>query len=237
MKVFVPMPQKSKMTTAVLVFANSPSTEMFRKPIPNAENLYHELTEQVIQTVEKSGLSYFHFTEHEQIGSSFGERFTNAIQAVFDHGFDNVITIGNDSPQLKASHIRSASLHLDRREFVLGPSTDGGFYLMGIQRTQFNATKFKNLPWQTNRTAAALLGLIQETNPKVVRLETLTDVDCISDLKQLLKLPLSIPNAIMEQMRSILGVDSLQIIYEQIYFSKDFGKSFYNKGSPLVALI
>ena len=225
------------MTTAVLVFANSPSAETLHKPIHNAENLYHELTGQVIQTVEKSGLPYFHFTEHEQTGFNFGERFTNAIQAVFDHGFDNVITIGNDSPQLKASHIKSASLHLNKQEFVLGPSTDGGFYLMGIQRTQFNATKFKNLPWQTNRTATTLLGLIQETNPKVVRLETLTDVDCISDLKQLLNLFHSIPNAIMEQMRSILGVDSLLIVYEQIYFSKDFGKSFYNKGSPLVALI
>ena len=198
------MPQNSQIKTAVLIFAYSPSEEMLHKAIPKADDLYGELTEHTIKTVEKSGLSYFHFTEHEQKGSSFGERFTTAIQAVFDLGFKNVITIGNDSPQLKASQLINASRHLDKREFVLGPSMDGGFYLMGIHKSQFDATKFQDLPWQTTKTAAALLLLIQENNTPVVKLETLIDLDCVSDLKNFLLYSSKVPYVLTELVLCII---------------------------------
>lgn len=230
------MPSISHMTTAVLVFAYSPSEEVLHKPIPKADALYYELTAKTLQTVEKSGLSYFHFTEHEQRGSNFGERFTNAIQTVFDHGFDKVITIGNDSPQLKAAQIKSASIHLDKGEFVLGPSTDGGFYLMGIHKSHFDASKFMDLPWQTHRTATAVLQLILQNNVSIARLETLSDLDCISDLKNSLKYNSSLPHIFIDLILSILGVKSQEVPHIQNIFSKDFGNSFYNKGSPLVPL-
>ncbi|MFT6930414.1 MAG: glycosyltransferase A (GT-A) superfamily protein (DUF2064 family) [Sediminicola sp.] len=224
------------MTTAVLVFAYSPSEEVRHKPIPKANALYYELTAKTLQTVEKSGLSYFLFTEHEQTGSNFGERFTNAIQAVFDHGFDKVITIGNDTPELKASQIKSASIHLDKGEFVLGPSTDGGFYLMGIHKSHFDASKLMDIPWQTNRTATAVLNLVQQNNISVARLETLSDLDCISDLKNFIKYNSSLPPVFIDLILSILGVKSQEVPHTQNIFSKDFGNSFYNKGSPIIHL-
>ncbi len=224
------------MTTAVLVFAYSPSEEVLHKPIPKAKSLYYELTAKTLQTVEKSGFSYFHFTEHEQTGTSFGERFANAIQTVFNHGFDKIITIGNDSPQLKASQIKSASIHLDKGEFVLGPSTDGGFYLMGIHKSHFDASKFIDIPWQTHRTAAAVLNLVLQNNVSIARLEKLSDLDCISDLKNFLKYNSSIPYIFIYLILSILGVKSQQVPHTQNSFSIVFENSFYNKGSPIVPL-
>lgn len=224
------------MTTAVLVFAYSPLEEMLHKQIPKGDPFFNELTAHTLKTVEKSGLSYFHFTEHEQRGSNFGERFTNAIQAIFDHGFDKVITMGNDTPELKASQIINAAVHLDQQEFVLGQSTDGGFYLMGIHKTQFDADKFLEIPWQTNRTAAAVLHLIKENNTPIVTLESLSDLDCISDVLYFLNSNSKISTELRALLHSIIGIKSLPIKYKENNFSLTYGKSYYNKGSPLVTV-
>lgn len=225
------------MTTAVLVFAYSPSEELMHKPIPKADSFFNELTGHAIKTVKKSGLSYFHYTENEQKGSTFGERFSSSIQSIFNLGFDNVITIGNDSPNLKASQILRASEHLEKKDFVLGPSKDGGFYLMGIHRSQFNAQKFKNLPWQTNKTASALLALVKESNTKVFTLVTLTDLDCISDLKKFLKYSSIVPSVLINLILSIIGVLSQLINYLQNKYNRYYYNNVHNKGSPLVVII
>ena len=231
------MPPKSLLSTAVLVFAYSPSEEMAHKHIPKAGALYTELTEQTLRKIDKSGLSYFHFTEHEQSGSTFGERFSNAIQFVFDHGFDNVITIGNDTPLLTASHIQRASICLDRGEFVMGPSTDGGFYLMGLHKSQFHVDKFKNLPWQTNRTATAVLTVIRENKTKIVQLEILSDIDGIEDLKNILKFKSKLTPQLAALIIFIIGQEDPRIVFNLMGASQAFGQRIYNKGSPLLAVI
>lgn len=231
------MSPNSDLSTAVLVFAYSPSEEMAHKHIPKAGALYAELTEQTLRKVDNAGLSYFHFTEHEQKGCTFGERFSNAIQVAFDHGFDKVITIGNDTPLLTASHIKAAALCLNRDEFVMGPFTDGGFYLMGLHKSQFHADKFKNLPWQTNRTAAALLTLIRENDTKIVQLEILSDIDGIADLKNILKFKSKLTPQLGALILSILGQEEPKIVFNIMGASQAFGQRIYNKGSPLLAVI
>ncbi|MGB5435124.1 MAG: DUF2064 domain-containing protein, partial [Maribacter sp.] len=114
--------------TAILVFALSSEEEQKRKKIRNGDRLFSALSEHSLNIVAKTGLPYFHYTEKEQVGDSFGERFTNAIQEVFNRGFKQIITIGNDSPQLKISHIQRAAVLLDHNKSVIGPSADGGFY-------------------------------------------------------------------------------------------------------------
>ncbi|MEJ1221518.1 DUF2064 domain-containing protein [Sediminicola sp. 1XM1-17] len=231
------MPPKAHLSTAVLVFALSPSEEMLHKPIPKAAELYTELTKNTIHTVEKSGLSYFHVTENEQIGATFGERFTNAIQSVFDHGYENIITIGNDSPLLQVEQIKSASLHLANRQSVMGRCADGGFYLMGIHKSQFDAIEFKKIPWQTNRTAAAVLNLIQENNKAIVQLVTLTDIDCVQDLKDIIKLQSQVSDRLIQLMLYIIGFHSYHIEYKQYEYSEVHSECIYNKGSPLLIVV
>jgi len=62
-----------------------------------------------------------------------------------------VITIGNDTPILKSHHIVEASRQLESKNVVLGPSLDGGFYLLGIHKTHFNREQFIDLPWQNEQ--------------------------------------------------------------------------------------
>ena len=139
--------------TAILIFANSSKEEMKYKAIPKGNILFDVLTEHTLNTARKTGLPYFLMSEKEQIGSSFGERFVNAISSIFELDFDMVITIGNDTPQLKSSDIVRASKLLGAKKSVLGPSRDGGFYLMGIHKSQFDAKTFRECTCQKNNNS------------------------------------------------------------------------------------
>ena len=169
--------------TAILVFALSSDEEQKRKKIRNGHELFNVLSEHTLKIVAKTGLPHFLITEKEQEGDSFGERFTNAIQAVFNKGYGSIITIGNDSPQLKTSHIQRAALLLTGNKSVIGPSADGGFYLMGLHRADFNADHFKDLPWQTSNLACRLKMEFSNTSHEIVILDRLFDIDDSHDLR------------------------------------------------------
>ena len=227
------MPETLKIyTTAILVFANSSEEELKHKAIPMGSVLFQGLTEHAISTAKKTGLPYFLITEKGQYGSSFGERFVNAIKSIFDKGFDNVITIGNDTPQLKVSDILKASGYLSANKFVLGPSRDGGFYLMGLHKSQFDARAFVELPWKTNTLAKKITSVIESSNVHVIQLRILLDLDTNADLKRILKGLKDCRGIIFQIILSL--VISIRIIILQAYIPLNFkfNSTYFNKGSP-----
>jgi len=219
--------------TAILVFANSSQEEAKHKKIPKGKALFDALTEQTLKTVEKSDLPYFHFSENEQVGSSFGERFTNAIQTVFDKGYDFIITIGNDTPQLKVSHILETEQQLQSNKFVLGPSTDGGFYLMGLNKFQFEQINFNKLSWQSSSLYKQLFDQISGTKKIVFRLEYLVDIDTKSDIYSILNFANSLTAKIRSFLLQTLNLPRLQLSRSFSYLSSSFSSISYNKGSPI----
>mgnify|MGYP003624532411 FL=1 len=218
--------------TAILIFAYSSEEEVKHKQIIHGDRLFNSLTARTIKTVEKSKLPYFHYSEKHQVGYTFGERFSNAIQTIFDKGYDNVITIGNDSPQLKTEHLFKACIALDANKVVFGPSTDGGFYLMGLNKFQFNSLQFKNLPWQTSHIRNAILQIEALKDSAVSFLPALMDVDSVEDIK-------AIVNYIYILSQEVLVI-LLSILQGAKKVIKDFLALFYyntltvlfNKGSP-----
>lgn len=106
--------------TAILLFANSPEEDLNNKCIPNGNVLFSGLTKHTLSVIGQTEIPYFHFTEAEQVGNSFGERFVNAIQYIFNKGFDRVITIGNDTPQLRPADILKADRELGPNNCILG---------------------------------------------------------------------------------------------------------------------
>ena len=95
----------NKERTAILIFANTAQFEAEQKAFPSSKMLFDKLNTQILKIVNETGLPYYHFSEKEQIGTTFAERFSNAIAAVFKMGYGQVITVGNDTPHLKAYHI------------------------------------------------------------------------------------------------------------------------------------
>lgn len=228
------MQSSLKHKTAILVFANSSKEEVKNKTIVKGNELFDALTAHTLKTVEKSGLPYFHFSEEQQIGHSFGERFTNAIEAVFNKGYDTIITIGNDTPQLKPSDLLETEKQLKSEKFVLGPTIDGGFYLMGLQKNQFDASVFKTFAWQTSGLSKQLLQWVAENVQKTFFLQTLVDIDTVEDIKSILAYASSLPKVLLSTFLKIIAFNK-NIRSETIVLYQNLTlQTYHNKGSPLL---
>lgn len=221
--------------TAIIIFANSSKEELKHKAIVNGQQLFDTLTGITLQTVKKTKLPYFHFTEKEQLGNSFGERFSNAIHKVLSQGFDNVIAIGNDTPKLTTASLLKAEKELNKNKLVLGPSMDGGFYLMGINKSHFKFEIFKNLPWQTKHIRKSVVhGVTLNQQQQVVFLSMLVDLDTQDDLKKAFNYSLVLPKELVKIVLQILQTVQVYttIIYLIVY--DILHPNYFNKGSPVV---
>ena len=220
--------------TAILVFANSASQEFEQKPFVKNTALFEALNKETLTKVKKTGLPYFHFTEKEQFGNSFGERFVNAIHEVYKKGYDNIITIGNDSPQLKTAHLLEANKQLQLGKTVLGPTFDGGFYLMGLHKSNFDPSLFKRLPWQRFGLFNRISQLFENSNSHLFRLPVFEDIDTEKDIVKLLgfskSLSITIINILLSIQEKVLSLFRLRVI---TYFEL-FSFPLFNKGSPFL---
>lgn len=223
--------------TAILVFARSAQQDAQQKGLANGDRLFDALTKETLQKVERTGIPFFHSTEMEQQGDTFGARFIHAIQDVFSKGFDSVITVGNDSPQLKTKHLVLAQEHLDHGNSVLGPSLDGGIYLMGLHRSQFDAHRFLELPWQELDLFKRLVQLVQTTTATVYELPVLADIDALNDFVRLG----NFVKSVAARLLSLLHLFVLSIFWKPTRKLGDtisgFSISLQNKGSPLNFLL
>ena len=217
--------------TAILIFANSAEKQLTSKSVASSD-FFNLLDSDTVKTVKKAGLPYFHISEKAQKGHSFGERFTNAIETVFNQGFQNVITLGNDIPNLTANLIVKAKDKLENSDYVLGPSTDGGFYLMGFKKSHFSKTDIQNLPWQTSKLSRCLHQELQQQNENVSYLETLTDIDTTSDIELVLKSFKSLDFNIKKLLLKILKKVKTIAIVASVFHGRTVFNKHYNKGSP-----
>lgn len=219
--------------TAILIFANSAQKEAERKSFLSKE-AFSKLNAQTLKIVRKSGISYFHFSENQQVGDSFGERFTNAIESILNKGFQNIITIGNDTPHLKTKHLLETQKQLEQKDLILGPSKDGGFYLMGIKKEHFNKEVFLKLPWNKSNLRKAVAKVSRVKKLKIDFLELLNDIDKKQDIKYIINSFKTIANGLLKLLLYLV-FDVKQIAHQskiivlEILFSKPF-----NKGSPQI---
>jgi glycosyltransferase A (GT-A) superfamily protein (DUF2064 family) len=91
-----------------------------------------------------------------------------------------VIAVGADSPALTVVHLKAALQALEIADAVIGPSIDGGFYLLGLR--QCRSGLFCSLEWSTVQTRRALRMRLEEEKFAIAELELLFDVDTFDDL-------------------------------------------------------
>ncbi len=221
--------------TAILIFANSAQQEAVNKPFSKSSALFDVLNQETLQKVKRSELPYFLFSEDEQIGATFGERYTNAIQFVYDQGFENVITIGNDTPQLQTSQLVETAKKLEDNPIILGPSKDGGYYMMGLNKSQFNIETFLKLPWQTSQLTKHITRLLAAQKIKIVFLKMFTDIDFISDIELVFNGFRGISSTLKKILLSLFSSEKNIIFYFPYFFQNPSEENHFNKGSPLIA--
>jgi len=221
-----------KRNIAVLVFALSQEEEIKRKPFLRNTSLPQDLTSHTLNLVQKTGLDYYVYNEQQQTGTSFGERFTNAINDIYNKGYDAVISLGNDTPNLTNIHILKAIEFLQKGQSVIGPSFDGGFYLMGLHKEAFDHQQFSEFSWNTATVRKELYQYLESNTESFCQLDFLHDLDQISDVIRIYKiLPFSLQK-IRRKLQKILQQGKTITINLSISLVSIFPKVQYNKGSP-----
>ncbi|NAY93396.1 DUF2064 domain-containing protein [Muricauda sp. JGD-17] len=170
---------------ALVVFSLSIEEELKRKPFLATKNLAKSLRSHLSNITKNCGLPVFHYDEQRQFGSDFGSRFSNALQDVCKKGYHAIIAIGGDVPHLEARHILLAKEELLKGNTVVGPTFDGGFYLLGILSNDFDHSTFQGFSWNSQTVYEELLQTLSARNRSTVTLQKLRDVDHFSDIGKL----------------------------------------------------
>lgn len=123
---------------------------------------------------------------HPQIGNDLGERMKTCFTTVFEKGFKRVILIGSDSPDLPEDYITEAFSLLQAKDVVLGPAVDGGYYLIGLRDTTSASGLFEDIPWGTKTVLEETLKRVRQANRSIGLVPVWSDVDTITDLKNLI---------------------------------------------------
>ena len=121
-----------------------------------------------------------YFQKKRQKGTDLGERMQNAFETAFEDDYEKVLIIGSDLFDLKPTHITTAFKALETDDFAVGPSLDGGYYLLGMK--QLHPILFKNKKWGAATVLESTLNDLQQE--KVKLLEALNDIDTFEDLQQ-----------------------------------------------------
>jgi uncharacterized protein len=119
-------------------------------------------------------------TYQPQCDGDLGDRMQHACQTAFTVGADAVILIGTDCPDLEAALLATACQQLQTHDLVIGPASDGGYYLIGLQR--FMPELFRNMPWSTSTVLSNTLAIARQNHLATYLLPVLTDVDYPQDL-------------------------------------------------------
>lgn len=120
-----------------------------------------------------------------QNGRDLGERMKNAFAQSFSEGFEKVLITGSDIPDLTNVVIDEAFASLENNDAVIGPSADGGYYLIGSKKGTFLPEIFHGISWGTDSVFHETMKIFQKTVSRVHILPEWRDVDTIDDLRSL----------------------------------------------------
>lgn len=117
---------------------------------------------------------------YPQCEGDLGKRMRQAAQQGFELGADAVIVMGSDCPHLTPARLDRAFQELASQKVVFGPSDDGGFYLLGLN--EMIPELFKPMQWGSEHVMKTMRNRCRRLGIEITELETLPDVDRVSDL-------------------------------------------------------
>ena len=115
-----------------------------------------------------------------QCDGDLGVKMQTAFSRQFEKGYEKILLIGSDSPHLDCELLTNGFNALDNHEVVLGPSTDGGYYLIGFNKHTFCKDAFWDIPWSTDMVLKKTLHRLN--TKQIYFLQELNDIDVFDDL-------------------------------------------------------
>jgi rSAM/selenodomain-associated transferase 1 len=191
---------------ALLVFVKAPRPGAVKtRLVPdlgpeNAATLYRLLAEEEVQQTTPQRGEYdrlfFHApaaarSEMEawlgsqawfpQEGADLGARMAGAFETAFSRGARRAAVIGTDVPGVSREIVLEALAALDDHDVALGPTHDGGYYLLALKRPR--GELFEGIAWSTPGVLPATLNKAHSLNLSVYCLSRLTDIDTLEDVR------------------------------------------------------
>lgn len=190
--VFAREPQKNKVKTRLAKeLSGKKIKRLYQAFIADTLNLARtaKCSQRVLAYVSEGYPRYLRknssgFLFYRQQGKTLGERMMNAFADFVDEeSLCPMLIIGTDSPHLPVSLIEQAFRALKHNDMVLGPTQDGGFYLIGMRYP--DGRVFKRVVWSSDSVFERTMDNAKKGNKKVKPLKLFFDIDTPDDLKNL----------------------------------------------------
>lgn len=135
--------------------------------------------EEAFEAIERDGSLML-----PQRGEELGARLRHCFEDLFAAGYESVVVMDADSPTLPSEHLVAAFDQIKSdRTVVLGPTADGGYYLVGMRR--LHPQLFERITWSTERVLAETCEQAREAGLEVILLPEWYDVDTPEELERL----------------------------------------------------
>ncbi|QJW88679.1 DUF2064 domain-containing protein [Spirosoma taeanense] len=174
--------------TAVLLFSLPSRLEALRKPFSAGQSVarrarqsqqvwatMQQLTRAKIDAAGLPCLLSARLAPAPDYAAPFGQQLLTAVSTAFAKGYERILIIGNDCPDLQVSDLRAAAKALERSILPVGYDRRGGIFLLGLDRRFLEQTTgqlFANLPWQTPQLGTALTDWLTDYVGTVISLST-----------------------------------------------------------------
>lgn len=123
-------------------------------------------------------LSQYPYERRLQVSGDLGNKLKSAFDEVLNT-MDKCLIIGSDCPYMNNEIILEAFQSLQDHDLVLGPTPDGGYYLIGLKQNE--KSLFEDISWSTDSVFAQTISAAKNAKLSTYLLPILTDVDHASD--------------------------------------------------------
>jgi rSAM/selenodomain-associated transferase 1 len=117
-----------------------------------------------------------------QSDGDLGARLWDAVDRRLAAGAKRIILLGCDCPQISKDTVTSSFAALDFHDVVLGPTVDGGYYLLALKAG--HASLFQDIPWSTELVLERTLNILKIQSLSYLSLDTFSDVDTLDDYRR-----------------------------------------------------
>lgn len=136
---------------------------------------------------DSASIAYFHQLAPDmqlvcQLGASLGDRLDHLLTQALHNGAGRAVVMDSDSPTLPPEYLSQAFEKLQENDVVLGPTRDGGYYLIGMKKPH---PYLLEVQMSTPNVLSDTLALANKFNLKVSLLPEWYDIDTVAELNQL----------------------------------------------------
>ncbi len=192
------------MKQALIIFARNPVRGKVKTRLAatmgddKALSIYQSLLQHTVQITQQLAYDLYVFyadgilfndiwsdevyLKKNQVGNDLGQRMHHAFDSLFEKGYQKIIIIGTDCFELSSSILLDAFTVLNTNEIVIGPSEDGGYYLLGMR--QFFPFLFEGKAWSTDTVYNSTIQQLKMHKISYGILPILNDIDTEDDWNQ-----------------------------------------------------